>query len=88
MVCECPLIHSMARANLNKSINFYYHSIKVHTQETQNLHQLKSPFQTQIYLVKVPLNVNILKQILIHKKFMKWGLKGGILIDADSGPPR
>ena len=51
------------------------------------------PFQTQIYLVKVPLNVNIVKQDLINKKtvfenFMKWGLKGGISIDADSEPPR
>ena len=39
-------IHSMARANLNeikKSLDFYYHSIKVHIQEAQNLHQLKSP---------------------------------------------
>ena len=42
-------------------------SIKVYTQESQNLHQLKSPppFQTQIYLVNVPLNVNILKQDLL-----------------------
>jgi hypothetical protein len=36
---------SLARTNLNKSkksLDFYYHSIKVHTQEAQNLHQLKS----------------------------------------------
>ena len=47
-------------------LNFYYHSIKVHIQEAQNLHQLKSPtFQTQIYLVNVPLNVNIVKQDLL-----------------------
>ena len=26
-----------------KSLDFYHHSIKVHTQEAQNLHQLKSP---------------------------------------------
>ena len=38
----------------------------------KNLHQLKSPFQSQIYLVKVPLNVNIVKQGLLHKKqFLK-----------------
>ena len=65
----------MARANLNKklkSLDFCHHSIKVHTQEAQNLHQLKSPFQTQIYLVKVPINVNIVKQDLLHKKqFLK-----------------
>ena len=39
-------VHSMTRANLNKSkksLDFYYHSIKVHTQEAQNLYQLKSP---------------------------------------------
>ena len=30
------------------------------------------PFQTQIYLLKVPLNVNIVKQELVHKKqFLK-----------------
>ena len=39
----------------------------------------------------MPLNVNILKQDLLYKKivfenFMKWGMKGGISIDADSGP--
>ena len=42
------------------------------------------PFQMQIYLIKVPLNVNIVKkQDLLHKRvfenFMKWGLKGRIL---------
>ena len=42
------------------------------------------PFQTQIYLVKVPLNVIIVKQDLLHKKqFLKnlWSevWKGGIL---------
>ena len=42
------------------------HSIKVHTQEAQNVRQLKSP------LVKVPRNVNIVKQDLPHKKqFLK-----------------
>ena len=29
---------------------------------------LNPPFQTQIYLLKVPLNVNIVKQDLLHKK--------------------
>ena len=48
------------------------------------------PFQTQIYLVKVTLSVNIVKQDLLHRKtvfenFMKWSLKGGISIDTDSG---
>ena len=51
------------------------------------------PFQTQIYLVKILLIVNIVKQDLLNKKqffknFMKWGLKGGISIEENSGPPR
>ena len=49
------------------------------------------PFQTKIYLVRVPLNVNIVKQDLLNKttvfeKFMKWGLKDSI--EANSGPPK
>ena len=32
------------------------------------MHQLKSPLSEQIYLVKVPLNVSIVKQDLLHKK--------------------
>ena len=52
--------HSMARANLNKSKKSL--AFKGHTQEAQNLHQLKS----QIYLVKVPLNVNIMTQDLLN----------------------
>ena len=44
---------SMARHNLKKSKYFStstkYHSIKVHTQEAQNLHQLKPPFQTSLH---------------------------------------
>ena len=32
-------------------LNFYYHSIKVHTQEAQNLRQLKSPFQTSLHKI-------------------------------------
>ena len=48
--------------------------------------------QTQIYLVKVTLSVNIVKQDFLHRKtvfenFMKWSLKGGISIDG-SCPPR
>ena len=44
------------------------------------------PFQTQIYLVNVPLNVNIVKQDLLNKKtvfenVMKWGLKDVISRD-------
>ena len=42
---------------------------------------------TKIYFVKVPLNVKIVKQDLLHRKpFLKWGPKGGILIFVDNGP--
>ena len=50
------------------------------------------PFQAQIYLVKVPLNVNIVTQDLLHKnsfwKFYEVRFERGISNDADSGPPR
>ena len=50
------------------------------------------PFQTKLYLLKVPLNVNILKQDLLNKKgFLKilWSeVWRGISIDAGSGPLR
>ena len=65
------IFHSMARANLNKSkknLDLYYHSIKVHTQEAQNLHQLKFPLSDPNLPSKVPINVNIVKQNLLHKK--------------------
>ena len=65
----------MARANLSKSK-------KVLTSTTTGSKYIPKrpricinwnpPFQTQIYLVKVPLNVNIVKQDLLHKKqFLK-----------------
>ena len=72
--------HSMARANLNKSK-------KVLTSTTTGSKYIpKRPrisinwnplFQTQIYLVKVPLNVNIVKQFF--ENFMKWGLKAVVV---------
>ena len=38
----------------------------------KNQNSENPPFQTQIYLVKVSLNVNIVKQDLLHKKqFLK-----------------
>ena len=57
--------HSMARANLNKSKKvFYYHSIKVHTESAS--------IEIPPFLVKVPLNVNIVKEDLLNKKrFLK-----------------
>ena len=68
----------MARANLNKSkkvLTFtMYHSIKVHTQEAQNLHQLKSPLSDPNLLSKSTSNVNIVKQdlLLIKNSFWKF----------------
>ena len=81
----------MARANLNKSVWLVTNTTtasKYIPNRTRICVNWNPPFQTQIYLVKVPLNVNIVKQGLLDKNFMKWGLKGGISIDADSGPPR
>ena len=46
------------------------------------------PFRTQSYFVKVPLNVNIAKQDLLHKNSFRKLYEGGILTDADSGPHR
>ena len=63
----CRLTHSMARANLNKSKFFL-------TFTTTASKYMKSPLSDP----KVPLNVNIVKQVLLNKKqFLKWGLKGG-----------
>ena len=39
----------------------YCHSIKVHTQEAQKMHQLKSHLSDKIYLEKIPLIVSIVK---------------------------
>ena len=76
--------HSMARANLKKvkasqlllpQHQSTYPRLRRYssvTQDAQNLHQLKSPFQTQIYLVNVLFNVNIVKQDLLNtKQFFK-----------------
>ena len=55
-----------------KSKEFYYHSMKVHTKRPRICINWNPLFQTQIYLVEVPLNVNIVKQDLLHKKqFLK-----------------
>ena len=66
-----------------------YCSIKVYTQEAQNLHQLKSPLsnptsKTVSYEVNLTLQHSHLEVLLLSK----FGLKGGISIDADSGPLR
>ena len=94
---SCGFLFSWTLANLNKSVwlvtNTTTASKYVYIPKRTRIDiNWNSPFQTQIYLVKVPLNVNIVKQDLLNKKvfenFMKWGLKVGISIDADSGPLR
>ena len=52
----------MARTNLIKSEVFLTNTT------VADPDQLKSPLSEPIYLVKVPLNVNIVKQHLLHKK--------------------
>ena len=69
------IYQSMARANLNKSEVF----LKNNTAASKYIlrrHRIcinwNPPFQTKIYLVKVLLNVNIVKQdLLIKKQFLK-----------------
>ena len=61
----------MARANLNKSkkvLTFTTTASKYIPKRPRICINWNPPFQTQIYLVKVPLNVNIVKQDLLHKK--------------------
>ena len=56
----------MARANLNKN-----EELVTNTTKTSKYIPKRPRIcinQTQIYLVKVPLNVNIVKQDLLHKK--------------------
>jgi hypothetical protein len=67
--------HSMARANLNKGEELVTNTTaasKYIPKRPRICINLNPLFQTQIYLVKVPLNVNIVKQHLFHKKqFLK-----------------
>ena len=67
--------HSMARDNLNKSKKFLTSTTtasKYITKRPRICINWNPPFQTQIYLVKIPLNVNIVKQDLLNKKqFLK-----------------
>ena len=61
----------MARANLNKS-KFFLTSTTTAPRGSESASIEIPPFQTQIYLVNVPLNVNIVKQDLFSKKqFLK-----------------
>ena len=66
-----------------------YRSIKVYTQEAQNLHQLKSPLsdltsKTVSYEVNLTLQHSHL-EVLLQSTF---GSEREVLIDADSGPLR
>ena len=65
------MLHSMARANLNKIVWLVTNTTtasKYIPKRTRICIVWNPTFQTQIYLVKVPLNVNIVKQDLLHKK--------------------
>ena len=75
---------SQSEWNWKNCGKYYNSSIK----EAQNLHQLKSPFQTKNCIVKESLNVSILQLDLHHEIFRKEGLKGDISINADTGPLR
>ena len=65
----------MAKANLNKSVWLLTNTTtasKFLPKRTRICINWNPLFQTQIYLVKVSLNVNIVKQDLLHKKqFLK-----------------
>ena len=65
----------MARTNLNKSKKVLTSTTTVSKyilKRPRICINWNPPFQTQIYLVKVPLNVNIVKQDLLNKKqFLK-----------------
>ena len=65
--------HSMARANLNKSEVFFTNTTtatKYIPRRSRICIDWNISFQSQIYLVKVPLNVHIVKQDFLHKKLM------------------
>ena len=67
-----PKIHGMARANLKK-LNTYklllpHHQSKYIPKRHRICINWNPTFQTQIYLVKIPLDVNIVKQDLLNKK--------------------
>ena len=69
--------HSMARGNLNKSKKVLNSTTSASKYIPKRpiiciSWNLKSPFQIHFFLVKVPLNVNIVKQDLLNKKqFLK-----------------
>ena len=67
---KSELYHSMARANVNNSVWLVTNTptaSKYIPKWTKIYINWNPPFLTQIYLVKVPLNVNIVKQDLLHK---------------------
>ena len=79
------IYHIMARANLNKSYKVLTSTTTAskYMPKRPRIHiNLNLPFQTHIYIVKVPTNVSIVKQDLLHKKqflkiFWKEVWKGG-----------
>ena len=84
--------HSMATANLKKSEDLMTNTTaasKYIPRRSKICVNWNPLFQTKIYLVKIPLNVKIVKQDLLNKKqFLKilWSevWKGEISFDTDS----
>ena len=67
---SCGFLFSWTLANLNKSVWLVTNTTtasKYIPKRTRICINRNRPFQTQIYLVKVPLNVNIVKQDLLNK---------------------
>ena len=72
----CKIVHSMARANLNKSEKFLTNTIaesKYIPRRSIICINWNTPFQAKIYVVKVHLNVNIVRQDSLYgQPFLKF----------------
>ena len=81
----------MVRANLNKSVWLVTNTTTASEfipKRTRIYINWNPPFQTQIYLVKVPLNVNIEQVDLLHKKQVFLQFYEARSKKGDSGPRR
>ena len=84
-LCDLKILYRMARADLNKRENLMKNTtaaLKYIPKRLRICINWNPPFQTKLYLLKVPLNVNIVKQDLLNKnQFLKilWSVvwKGG-----------
>ena len=71
LIYHLPNATSMVMGNLNKSKETTpttTTTLKVAPQRTTIHKNSNLPFRTKIYLLKVPLNVKIVKQVLLHRK--------------------